>query len=72
MTNDKAMALAATWTVELNCDCPACGEYVDLLAASDFWDGRELDIAEQGTDRSKNVDVVCPECGHGFQVDCQW
>ena len=72
MTNDKTMVVAATWTVELNCDCPACGEYVNLLDAPDFWDGRKLEIAEHGTDRSKNVAVVCPECGHEFRVDCQW
>ena len=62
----------ATWTVELNCTCPACGEYVNLLDYADFWDGRHLDIAENGTVRSTNVDVMCPECDHEFMVDCEY
>ena len=32
----------------------------------DFWDGRTLEIAE---DR-KGLEVVCPKCGHKFEVDC--
>ena len=62
----------ATWTVTLNCDCPACKEYVDLLNYSDFWDGRKLDIPEHGTDRTKNVEVVCPECNHDFTVELDY
>ena len=62
----------ATWQVQLMCDCPRCGEYVDLLDAPDFWDGRRLDIPEHGTERSRNVDVFCPECHHGFYVNCCW
>ena len=60
----------ANWTVELNCDCPKCGEYVDLLTAPDFWDGRHLDIAEHGTKRSNALEVSCPKCGHDFEVSC--
>ena len=62
----------ATWTVELNCECPECKQYVDLLDYTDFWDGRRLEIAEHGTDRSNDVDVICPECGHEFTVDCYY
>jgi Zn finger protein HypA/HybF involved in hydrogenase expression len=63
----------ATWVVELNCDCPKCGEeYVDLLEQPDFWDGRSLDIAEHDTDRSNDLEVVCPKCGAEFLVDCEW
>jgi len=62
----------ATWHASLNCDCPGCGEYVDLMSYSDFWDGRSLQIAEHDTDRSRDVEVVCPECGHEFKVDCEW
>ena len=62
----------AGWTVELHCDCPACGEWVDLLDYPDFWDGRHLDIAEHGTARSKDVEVFCPECGHEFNVDLEY
>lgn len=66
------MTIIATWTVELNCVCPNCKEYVDLLDYSDFWDGRKLNVAEHDTPRSKNIDVVCPECGEEFNVDCTY
>ena len=58
----------ATWVVELNCECPSCGKYVNLLDYVDFWDGRELEIAEPCV-----VDeVVCPECGHEFDVIAEY
>ncbi|WP_022959722.1 hypothetical protein [Spongiibacter tropicus] len=59
----------AWWTVELNCDCPDCKAHVDLLDYPDFWDGRQLDIPEHDTERSTATEVVCPECGHDFEVD---
>lgn len=62
----------ATWSIRLNCDCPNCKEYVDLLSYPDFWDGRALEFGEHNTDRSSGVDVVCPECGHAFEVDCEY
>ena len=58
--------VTADWCVELNCDCPKCGEWVNLLDAADFWDGRDLEIAEN----KKAVEVDCPKCGHEFEVDC--
>lgn len=64
------MTVIAAWAVELNADCPACLKCVDLLSYADFWDGRALDIGEHGTQRSMNVDVVCPNCGAEFEVDC--
>ena len=62
----------ATWAVKLNCECPGCKEYVDLLEYPDFWDGRDLEVAEHGTDRSKNVEVICPKCDHEFSVFLEW
>lgn len=62
----------ASWTVELNTDCPNCKEHVNLLDYVDFWDGRRLEIAEHGTERSTDVEVVCPECGHEFTVDLEY
>lgn len=64
--------IAATWSVSLDADCPDCNAAVDLLYYADFWDGRQLDIAEHGTDRSDNQAVVCPNCGHEFTVKCVW
>ena len=62
--------VTATWIVELNCHCPNCEEYVNLLDYADFWDGRKLEIPEHGTDRSKDVEAQCPKCDHEFSVDC--
>ena len=62
----------AYWTIELNCHCPECTEYVDLLEYEDFWDKRPLDIGEHCTDRSRDIAVVCPYCGHEFNVECQY
>lgn len=57
----------ASWTVELNCDCPKCGEYVNLLDYADFWDGRRaLDVGFNTDDGSE--EVVCPECSHEFEI----
>ena len=60
--------VTACWVVELNCECPKCAEDVDLLMDPDFWDGRKLEIAES----RKGLEVVCPECGHEFEVDCEY
>ena len=62
----------AIWTVELNCRCPKCDDYVNLLDAADFWDGRQLDVPEHHTERSNNLEVVCPACDHEFLVDCDY
>lgn len=40
MTAPNPEKVAATWDIQLNCDCPKCGGYVNLLHAPDFWDGR--------------------------------
>jgi DNA-directed RNA polymerase subunit RPC12/RpoP len=53
-------------------ECPQCREYLNLLDAPDFWDGRTLDIPEHGTENSDNLDVECPRCGHEFRVCCEW
>jgi len=62
----------ATWRISLDCNCPGCGKDVDLLDDSDFWDGRHLEPCETRTERSRNVWVVCPECGHEFHVDLEY
>lgn len=62
----------ATWNINLNCTCPGCGEDVDLLDDPDFFDGCALLACETGTPRSTDMEVVCPECGHEFEVDCEY
>jgi endogenous inhibitor of DNA gyrase (YacG/DUF329 family) len=58
--------------VSLLSECPKCKQDVDLLDYAEFWDGRDIDIPEHGTERSDNLEVVCPECGHEFAVSCEW
>ena len=70
---NNTQTIDAQWHVELTCNCPKCGEHVNLLDAQDFWDGhRHLDIPEHDTEQSSNLDVVCPECDHDFEVCCRW
>lgn len=60
----------AYWYIKLNCDCPHCGEYVDLLEDPDFWDGRNhVQIGEHATDATLGVEVSCPKCKKEFEVD---
>lgn len=58
----------ASWSLSLDCYCPHCDKYVDLLDEPDFWDGRDFDIGESVDD----VQVWCPECGEEFLVDCEY
>jgi len=62
----------ATWSISLDVDCPKCEEYFDILNTPDFWDRRELDIGEHGTERSKGIEVQCLKCGHEFKVDLEY
>lgn len=61
----------ATWELTLECRCPDCGTDVDLLddTKQDLY---ELEPCEHDTDRSRNVEVVCPRCEHVFLVDCDY
>lgn len=70
MADETAALVEASWSIELNCECPECREYVDLLSDAEFWDGRNLDIGEHDTPRADNLPVCCPECGHVFEVKC--
>jgi hypothetical protein len=64
--------ISATWNIELMCECPHCEEYVNLLDYCDFWVDRRLDVCEWGTERSKNVEAICPECNEEFVVDLEY
>jgi len=69
----SATRTIAVWSMSLDCECPSCKEDVDLLRYPDFWSGRgDMIACENGTERSRNLEVVCPECGHEFVVDCQY
>jgi len=62
----------ATWSISLDTTCPKCGECVDLLDDPDFWDGRSFEAGENMTDRSRDVEVDCPKCGHELEVDLEY
>ena len=69
----KKAEVSARWDISLNCDCPKCGEFVDLLLADNFWDDHErLQPIESGTERSNSVEVICPQCSHEFDVCCEY
>jgi hypothetical protein len=61
--------LGAIWHISLKCNCPYCKKNVNLLDAPDFWDGKYFKVGEHMTDRTRNVQVTCPECGEEFKVD---
>lgn len=68
----EASKITAQWEVQLNCYCPNCNSFVDLLEAPDFWDGRGwLDIPQHNTEETDNLEVSCPECEHYFEVCCE-
>lgn len=63
----------AHWSASLHVDCPKCKDYVDLLDDPDFWEGRNaLEICQHDTEYTNNMDVVCPNCGHYFEVCCEY
>lgn len=64
--------IVATWSISLDCECPACGEHVDLTAYEDFWVDTHLYPGEHGTPRADNYEAVCPECDAEFTVKCEY
>ncbi len=66
---DKVQPLQAIWSISLDVECPKCEEYVDLLNAPDFWDGRHFEMCEHHTPRTTNFEAQCPLCDHEFLVD---
>ena len=59
----------AVWNLELNCRCPKCDEYIDLLEGGDFWENNRVEVCEHSTDKSKNIDAHCEGCEHEFKVN---
>ena len=65
-------AVKAEWDISITCDCPLCGEYVDLTDADDFWVCRNLEICEHRTTKTTDMEVKCPECHGKFEVDLEY
>jgi len=67
------MGIRATWIISLDCTCPGCNEFVDLLDLEDFWEDHPgLHPPEHSTKRTNDMPVICPECGWEFDVCCEY
>lgn len=70
MKPKKAKKINATWDISLNCNCPECDKYVDLVDLPDFWNFHDcINAGESGTRFSRDVGVICPECNAYFKAD---
>jgi hypothetical protein len=63
----------AQWSLSLDCTCPNCEEYFDILEVEGefFMDGGPEPI-EHGTTKTTDREVTCPQCHHEFNVDFEW
>ena len=62
----------ATWYISVEGCCPNCGEVFDLIAEDeDFFSGG-VELCEQGTECSTNLDWSCKVCEHEFLVDLEY
>ena len=66
------MTIMARWVIELNCKCPKCDDYIDLLDNGDFWEDNRVECLERDTKKSRGVNVFCAECEHEFKVDLEY
>lgn len=56
----------AAWNIHCYCDCPHCGEYIDLMDSPDF----QETIPHPGqNDEDHNSEYECSECHKMFIVD---
>jgi hypothetical protein len=62
----------ATWYLSLNCDCPHCDEYIDILDDEQFLLDNRIVPCENGTNNSRNIEVVCSVCFKEFLVDLEY
>lgn len=63
----------AAWSIHLFTECPNCNEHVDLLDYADFWvDRTKFMPREHMTPKADDLDVVCPNCAHPFNVKCEY
>lgn len=64
----------ARWSFSLDTECPKCEHYfnMDSINGYSYVIGNELDILEQDTVKSTNIEVQCPRCDHEFIIDCEY
>ena len=61
--------IEAVWSISLDCQFPKCDKDIDLIDDDNFWENNNIQACEQGTKKSRGVDVYCDACEHDFQVD---
>jgi rubredoxin len=69
IVKEAGETIEAEWRISLDTTCPRCRADVDLLDDPDFWDGNHFEAGEHRTDRTRGVEVACPNCGWEFKVN---
>jgi len=69
---DTPPKTTAQWSLSLDCDCPHCKEFVNLLDTPDFWRDAEFEPCEYNTHKTRDVRVICPACNEEFVVDLEY
>jgi hypothetical protein len=65
--------VTANWSIEINTICPKCENYFDIIGADcEFWIDQHFELAEHGTENSKDIETTCPDCKHEFLVDLEY
>ena len=64
----------ATWSFSLDCECPVCNMQFDVCTSDSAHDlfGNGLQVCEQDTPLSTDIEVICPHCEHEFVIDCEY
>ncbi len=69
MKNERAF-----WSFSLDTTCPVCDADFNIEADENYTHTGDSDdplqVCENGTKRSRDMEVVCPECQAEFLVDC--
>lgn len=58
------MKVEAAWSISLDVECPHCKADFDLTDGDDFWACAQP--GEHGTDRTTDLETVCPKCDGQF------
>lgn len=61
--------VAVSWNIRVDCECPHCEHYFDLLSVDgDFWE--QLSGIEAGEAKfDMDCEWECPKCGKEFIID---
>jgi len=64
----------AFWSFSLDCECPNCKKDLNLddMNYYSYVSDLQLQVCEQDTINSSNIEVHCHHCEHDFIVDCKY